>query len=776
MPNFHASGDEEAIWRLAMKLAGASTLEDFTRAVALEGGAAAAGRFAHVGLVDAASGRVRVLHHPEVPDFSGPEWATLDLDAAVPMCAAIREGSPVFLPSEQEIAHRFPEVMSVVADAGLRAWATVPLVSSSEAILGAIGFGWDVPQPFTPYQRRSLELVAQLVAHGLERSVAQRVAPPVGPGRSRFEVGTPISPHIAARWFRALYETPVMFSGMLGADGIVLDANRTSVEGCGLDRSATVGRPFWEGGWWSPDPALADKVRGWCERVVATGESMIEPTEFFVGDGSRRIAQVALYPMGDDREEGGPVTHVLALGLDVTDAAEARLERERRQTAEADLLRRESESKARDLALSQEAGRFVERRLTYLAGAALDLARAETFEDVVSIVVEQGVAGLGAATATIVVPDGDQLRYGTSDPGPDGPVITIAALARDNPFPATHVLRTGERLVFPDSAAGRAFGPVMDAVYAERGRHAWVFTPLSVGQARIGALSISWTEERPITTGDLDLIEAFGAQIAQSLQRIRLAASERESALRILRMVESLQQSLLTLPPTPPGIEVAATYLPAVVEAQVGGDWYDVFTTTSGSTVISVGDVAGHDGDAAAEMAQLRNLMRGLAVDAGGDPSDLLSRLDRAIEHLGLGVLATALVVEIGPLDGTDGRDASRQVRWSNAGHLPLFARLPSGEVRQLDGAHALPLGIDASAPRSTDDEGFPAGTLLILCTDGLVERRQVILTDGLDRLARILEGLETSAPADVCDRIINGMLPEPPGDDVALLVCRLGG
>lgn len=159
-----------------------------------------------------------------------------------------------------------------------------------------------------------------------------------------------------------------------------------------------------------------------------------------------------------------------------------------------------------------------------------------------------------------------------------------------------------------------SFTPEMGPLYEATQRDAWVFTPLKVANRLLGALAVSWVAEREFSHDELTVIDAFGAQCAQALDRIRIADAQRESALQLQRLGEALQRNLLTQPPKPTDLDIAFRYLPAVNEAQVGGDWYDAFDSASGATIISVGDVAGHDLKAAAAMAQLRNLLRGLAV------------------------------------------------------------------------------------------------------------------------------------------------------------------
>jgi light-regulated signal transduction histidine kinase (bacteriophytochrome) len=239
----------------------------------------------------------------------------------------------------------------------------------------------------------------------------------------------------------------------------------------------------------------------------------------------------------------------------------------------------------------------------------------------------------------------------------------------------------------------------------------------------------------------------------------------------IVRAAETLQRSLLSEPPSPAGVEMAVRYVPATREAQVGGDWYDAFGQPDGSTVLVIGDVVGHDVQAAACMAQLRGLLRGIAFDSGASPARVLSRLDAAIEGLGLGAMATVLVARLEPAD-----DGAR-LRWSSAGHLPPLVTGPDGAARALTAGRAgLLLGVDAGAPRTDTEELLAAGSTLLLYTDGLVERRDGGFDDGLDRLGAALAALRARPVGEVCDEVLARLVPEGAEDDVALLAVRLSG
>ena len=239
----------------------------------------------------------------------------------------------------------------------------------------------------------------------------------------------------------------------------------------------------------------------------------------------------------------------------------------------------------------------------------------------------------------------------------------------------------------------------------------------------------------------------------------------------VVRAAETLQRSLLTEPVHPEGFELAVRYVPAAREAQVGGDWYDVFDLPDGSTILVIGDVAGHDSHAAATMGQLRGLLRGIAYSGSGGPAALLTQLDGAIAGLGLGALATVLV---GRLERPEGSEAATLLRWASAGHLPPLLRGPDGEVRPLDAPRAgLLLGVDPTRPRTEQQVLLEPGSTLLLYTDGLVERRDQVFDDGVDLLAAALGDLRDLPVDGLCDALLTRLLPDGAEDDVALVaVC----
>lgn len=235
-----------------------------------------------------------------------------------------------------------------------------------------------------------------------------------------------------------------------------------------------------------------------------------------------------------------------------------------------------------------------------------------------------------------------------------------------------------------------------------------------------------------------------------------LAARERSTA-------ETLQHSLLPDQlPDLPGVGMAARYVPGGVGVDVGGDWYDVIVLPAGEVGLVMGDVAGHDLHAAAVMGQLRNALRAYAAE-GLPPHEALERLNRLCNQHDLNEMATCVFAVLDPVSST--------LRISNAGHYPLLLRQPDGAVRLLE----LPAGPPVGAMRQVryDEQlvQLEPGTLIVMYTDGLVERRGVGVEQGLARLQRAV----ADGPGDVAqlaDHILQSLLAgERPPDDVALLV-----
>jgi PAS domain S-box-containing protein len=264
-----------------------------------------------------------------------------------------------------------------------------------------------------------------------------------------------------------------------------------------------------------------------------------------------------------------------------------------------------------------------------------------------------------------------------------------------------------------------------------------------------------------------DLTDRLAARRqAAELRRVTARAAEQRA------LSDRLQQALLTPPPEPDHLQVAVRYRPAAHGAQVGGDWYDAFLQPDGATMLVIGDVVGHDSDAAAAMGQLRGLLRALAYDNDEPPSATLSRTERAARGLAVNTMATVVLARIErhpdvPVAGT------RVLRWSNAGHLPPVVLAPDGTPTLLETRPDRMLGVDPDARRADHTVELADGHTLLLVTDGLVERRDTDLDAGVARLEEALRDLGGTPLEELCDTLLTRMLPEPGADDVAIVAVR---
>jgi serine phosphatase RsbU (regulator of sigma subunit) len=250
-------------------------------------------------------------------------------------------------------------------------------------------------------------------------------------------------------------------------------------------------------------------------------------------------------------------------------------------------------------------------------------------------------------------------------------------------------------------------------------------------------------------------------------------AYRRDSAVQALeseqRFAEALQRRLLPTLPVFAGLDVASSYVAGADRQQVGGDWFDVFELPSRQVAVVIGDVMGHDVDAAATMAQVRAALRSYALE-GGDPARTLVQLARFVELFGVSAVVTAIY---GLLD-LPGADGSRQFRWANAGHLPPMVRHPDGRVEELAEPSSPLLGAPSTQPRLTGQTRLDVNSTLLLYTDGLVEVEGQDLSENLEQLSAILSKADRPVVQDVCAAIVEARLPVRRRDDLAILVVKI--
>ena len=340
-------------------------------------------------------------------------------------------------------------------------------------------------------------------------------------------------------------------------------------------------------------------------------------------------------------------------------------------------------------------------------------------------------------------------------------------------FPSARCLATGKAILTgvndPTFMSATGHNPARAATIRKYGLHSVLSVPIRARGVTLGvAVFVRGQRPEPFEHDDVLLAEELTARAAVSLDNARRYTRERTTALALQRSL--LPQRL----PEQSAVEVASRYLPASAHAGVGGDWFDVIPLSGARVALVVGDVVGHGIHASATMGRLRTAVRTLA-DVDLPPDELLTRLDDLVSRLSAeadadngddaenDVGATCLYAVYDPV--------SRRCSLARAGHLLPVLVTPDGAVGFLDLPAGPPLGLGGLPFESTEIE-LPAGSILALYTDGLIESRDYDIDLGLERLRRALTrpvpSLETT-----CDNVLAAVLPDRPADDVALLVAR---
>jgi serine phosphatase RsbU (regulator of sigma subunit)/anti-sigma regulatory factor (Ser/Thr protein kinase) len=313
---------------------------------------------------------------------------------------------------------------------------------------------------------------------------------------------------------------------------------------------------------------------------------------------------------------------------------------------------------------------------------------------------------------------------------------------------AGRIARERRPVRVPDIAHAEIVNPLL----REKGLTSLLGVPLLLEGRLLGVMHVGSLARREFEDDDVELLQIAGDRVALAIGG-RLAERERGLA-------DAFQRSLMPPLPTLPGMALGGRYIPAA-STQLGGDWYDAFLLPTGMVGVAIGDVVGQGFHAAALMGQLRSALRAYALERR-PPKEVLERLNALLRQLEPGWGATVLYAIFDPSSG----DTSM----ASAGQLPPLIRDRDGGSRFVELLGSVPLG---SVRRPQYDEvevKVPPGSLLVLFTDGLVERAGESLDQGFARLQDALTGAPED-PQELCDRAIDVLLPEgPKSDDVAML------
>ena len=324
---------------------------------------------------------------------------------------------------------------------------------------------------------------------------------------------------------------------------------------------------------------------------------------------------------------------------------------------------------------------------------------------------------------------------------------------------AANVIRTGRAELYREISDELLAEAGVDDEQAEQirglGLVSAIVVPLAARGRAFGALTLLSAESgRHYDDGDLELAQDLADRAALAIDNAILFRREHEAAV-------TLQRTLLPqAPPTVPGLEFAFRYEPAAPGLEVGGDWYDVVDRGDGTVALTIADVAGRGIQAASVMGRLSPTLRALAT-ASVPPETAIARLDTMMRDLDEPTMTTVFHLHFDP-----GKGIGEYVR---AGHPPPLLRLPDGTVEQLDGGGTPPLGVFADTEYRRHSTALPAQSLLLLYTDGLIERPGVRLGAEIERLKRALAAASGSAQ-DCVDELASEFASGEFVDDVAML------
>lgn len=610
-----------------------------------------------------------------------------------------------------------------------------------------------------------------VAADGTHRWVAARGATLPGPdGRPARLLGAAYDitavRQAATRTEQILDEMAVGYLAM-DADWVITYVNAEAVHALGLPREQLVGQVIWE---LFPATVGTDFEAGY-RRAARTGQ----PVTF---DAYYPAPLDAWYEVRATPETtaSGPGVALYFLNITARKNAQAAAEA---ASARAQLLA----AVTQELTGTLEAEEAVAQLAQLVVPALGDWCLISVLDD------EATATTPASARASTAAGRGGDLRRGLRDVGAwhrdDQQLDLVRAYAAvrlaelDDEAPIWQALRQTRPVLVPQATAalrgllapgGRAqeliaqLAPSWGAIFPLRGR-----------DRTVGLLSVFTGPDRP---GLQEQELAIAAQVAD---RAGLALDSARWHRQQRDLAEGLQRALLSEPPEPDHGQIVVRYRPAAEAAQVGGDWYDAFVQPGGATVLVIGDVIGHDIQAAAAMSQMRTVLRTIGALGEERPSQILAQTDRALANLQVSTTATAIVARVEQTPAERLRGVTR-LRWSNAGHPPAMVINPDGTVLPLAGVSSdLLLGVLPQTRRRDSEVVLDRGSTVVLYTDGLVERRRdQSLAVGLDRLQGVLEDLAAGGGEDgldldtLIDQMLVRMLPARGEDDVAVVAIRL--
>jgi serine phosphatase RsbU (regulator of sigma subunit)/anti-sigma regulatory factor (Ser/Thr protein kinase) len=386
------------------------------------------------------------------------------------------------------------------------------------------------------------------------------------------------------------------------------------------------------------------------------------------------------------------------------------------------------------------------QRVTEAALAYLDL------DELLRELLERTVDILEADTAAILLVEADRETLAArAAKGLEEEVERGFRLPIGTGFAGT-IARRLEPVVIGDLS--RSEIEIVNPLMREKGVRSVLGVPMVVEARLVGVLHVGTLALREFTEDDARLLQAVADRAALAIEHDRLFVQH--------RIAETLQRRLLPDElPEIPSVGLASQYIPASESTTVGGDWYDVFQLPDGQVAFAVGDVVGHGVWAASLMGELRTALRVYAME-GPRPEVVIGKLSDFVSRRGVESMATCAYATM---------DLDRAaITVASAGHPPALL-VTSKRPRFIEQSVGPPLGATAGYRYSETDFRVEPGEILLLYTDGLIERRGRLLSEGQERLAAAAE----EAPLDaelLCTHVLESMATDG-ADDVAVLAVQ---
>lgn len=649
------------------------------------------------------------------PRFAAP-WARVSLGDPIPVAEAVRERRLVWIGSHAQLARGYPRAALVLPHH--LALAAAPITTGATA-WGALVLLWPGvrPQQLSAHERDAISAACEHMGVHLQRAADN--GSPILPGREPHASVTPSAPtaepvEVPAE-VRFVDRLPEGCCA-LDLEGRITFLSAAAADLVGCSGPDLIGALLWEALPWLDEPVFEDRYRA---AVISR-----EPTSFIALRPPDRRLDFRLYPD--------------ASGISV------------RITTTDDLTWAEGPGHSGSNAMARGAGSLYD--LMHLAAT---LTEAVSVRDVVELAADQIMPAFDAQGFVVSVTEGGRLRI-VGSRGYRSEVLSRLDLPpfRDAAAPTVRALTTGVPLFFASPPEMARLNPEIPRLTR---RAAWAFLPLIVSGRPVGCCVVSFDRPRPFAPDERAVLTSLAGLIAQALDRARLYDAKHQLA-------HGLQTALLPAElPAVPGLEVAARYLPAARDIDIGGDFYDLIRLDDTTVAAAIGDVQGHNVNAAALMGQVRTAVH---ATAGAPPGEVLARTNRLLTDVETGLFTSCLYAHL---------DLARhRVQLGTAGHPPPLLRHPDGHTEVPRIQPGLLLGIDPAAEYPATEMPLLPGSVLVLYTDGLVEAPGVDLDEATADLADLLARAPNETMDTLADTLVRHDLhTDARRDDIALLLLR---